>query len=140
MDIEVNFLAVLLAAVASMGVGFLWYSPIVLGNQWMKLKGYTKDSLQKAQKEMGKLYALSFAVALITAFVLSHVMTMSENFYGYPKLQTGLHTAFWMWLGFIMPVQMTATIFGDKKWALFKIDTGYQLVSTIVMGAVLGLF
>ncbi len=137
--IEVNYLAVLVAAVVSMAIGFLWYHPVLFGKQWMKLKGYTSESLKKVQKEMGKLYALSFVVALVTAYVLSHVMTFSENYFGYPMLQTGLTTAFWMWLGFMMPVQITATIFGDKKWKLFAIDTGYQLVSVLAMGVVLGL-
>lgn len=45
-----------------------------------------------------------------------------------------------MWLGFVMPVQVTTTIFSDKKnWKLFAIDTGYQLVSLLGMGLVLGM-
>lgn len=139
MNVEVNLLSVLIAAVASMVVGFLWYSPTVLGTQWMKLKGYTKESLKKAQSEMGKLYGISFVVALITAYVLTHVVAMSMNFYGYSKFQTGLTSAFWMWLGFVMPVQTTATIFGDKKWKLLAIDTGFQLVALLAMGLVIGL-
>lgn len=139
MIIEINYLAVLGAAVVSMMLGFLWYSPMVLGTPWMKLKGYTNESLKKAQSEMGKLYGLSFVVALITAYVLSHVMALSMNYYDYPKIQTGFTSAFWMWLGFVMPVQITATIFGDKKWKLLAIDSGYQLASLLGMGTVLGL-
>lgn len=55
-------------------------------------------------------------------------------------LQTGLTSAFWMWLGFVMTVQLTGTIFGDKNFKLFAIDTGYQLVALLGMGVVLGLF
>ncbi len=139
MEVQVNFLAILLAGIVSMAVGFFWYSPMVLGKPWMKLKGYTADSLKKAQKEMGKLYGVSFVVSLITAYVLSHVMTLSVAFFHYGKLETGLITAFWMWLGFMMPVQLTATIFGDKKWKLLAIDSGYQLASVLLMGVVLGL-
>lgn len=136
--IDVNYLAVLLAAVASMVIGFIWYSQMVLGKPWMKEKGFSAESLKKAQKEMGKWYAVSFVAALITAYVLSHVIVMSENYFRYPSLQTGLTSAVWMWIGFIMPVQLTATIFGDKNFKLFGIDTGYQLVSILAMGAVLG--
>lgn len=140
MNIEVNYLAILLAGVASMILGFLWYSPILFGKQWMKLRGFTPETLKKAQKEMGTLYGISFVVSLITAYVLSHVMTMSGSFFGYPKIMTGLNTAFFMWIGFMMPVQLTATIFGNKQWALFGIDTGYQLASVIAMALVLSLF
>lgn len=131
---EINFVEVLVAAIASMVVGFLWYSPMVLGKAWMKEMGLTSDKLQKAQREMGNLYGLSFVVALITAYVLSHVMMLSMDFYGYEAMMTGITTAFWMWLGFIMPVQLTDQIFGSKKWKLFMINTGYQLIALIVMG------
>lgn len=105
----------------------------------MKLMGYTKESMEAAKKEMGKTYAISFVLSLVTAFVLSHVMTMSQNYFGYPRLQTGLTSAFWMWLGFIMPVQTTEVLFGGKKWDLFAINTSYQLAALLAMGMVLGL-
>jgi len=139
MNIEVNYIAIFAAAIASMAIGFAWYSKAVLGGPWTKLKGYTEESLKSAQKEMGKWYGVSFVVALVTAYVLNHVIALSLNYYGYAELQTGLTSAFWMWLGFIMPVQLGATIFGDKKFQLFAIDTGYQLVSILAMGAVIAL-
>jgi hypothetical protein len=138
MNIEVHWIAILVSAVVSMIVGFMWYGPMLFGKVWMKEKKYSVQSMKKAQQEMGKWYGLSFVASLVTAFVLSHVMTLSVNFYQYPMLSTGVNTAFWMWLGFIMPVQLTATIFGDKNWKLLKIDTGYQLASLLGMGVVLG--
>lgn len=139
MNIEVNYLAVLLAGVASMAAGFLWYSPLLLGKPWMKERGFTEATLKKAQADMGKLYGVSFVVSLVSAYVLTHVMVMSENFFHYPMVSTGLISAFWMWLGFVMPTQVTATIFGNKNWKLLKIDTGYQLVSLLAMGLVIGM-
>lgn len=139
MNVEVNFIAVFLAAIVAMVIGFLWYSPMLLGKPWMKEKGYSSEQLKKEQKEMGKWYGVSFVVALITAYVLSLVMTLGENFYHQSELSTGITSAFWMWLGFIMPVQMTATIFGGKNFKLFGIDAGYQLASILAMGAVLAL-
>lgn len=137
MNIEVNYIAVLAAGVVSMVVGFLWYSPMLFGKPWSKLMGYTAETMKKAQKEMGKYYVLSFVASLLTAFVISHVLTLSDNFFHYAKLSTALNTAFWMWLGFVMPVQLTDTIFGSKKWRLFAINTGYQLVSLLAMALVI---
>jgi len=45
--------------------------------------GYTKESLKAAQKEMGKTYATSFVLSLVTAYMLSHVISLSMNFYHY---------------------------------------------------------
>lgn len=135
---EINYVAVLLAGVVSMVVGFLWYGPL-FGKPWMKEKGITPESMKTSQSELGQLYGMSFVLSLITAFVLTHVMTLSEYFYHYAPLTTGLNTAFWMWLGFIMPVQMTATLFGNKNWKLFGIDTGYQLAFVLAMAVVIAL-
>ena len=139
MNIQVNYLAVIAAGIVSMVLGFLWYSPAVLGKPWMKEKGISAETLKKEQKEMGKWYGVSFVFSLIMAYVLFHVMAMAMNFFHYTRLSTGLSSAFWMWLGFIMPVQATATIFGGKNFKLFGIDTGYQLVSILAMGVVLAL-
>lgn len=138
MNVEVNYLAVLVAAVVSMIVGFLWYSPQVLGKPWARERGLSQDDIKKAQKEMGVLYAVSFVVALVTSYVLFHVMVMAQNFFHYSPLATGITSGFWMWLGFIMPVQVTATIFAGKNWKLLGIDTGYQFLSILAMGVVLG--
>jgi len=137
---DVNYMAVFLAAVASMVLGFLWYSKMLLGGPWMKLKGYSESELKAEQKKMGPLYGISFVMALLTAWVLSMVMTFAMQYMGTEKLMTGLTTGFWMWVGFMLPVQATNTIFGDKKWQLLGIDTGYQLASVLLMGAVLGCF
>jgi len=139
MEITVNYMGILFAAVASMVVGFLWYSPLLFGHQWMKLVGLTKEKMEDAKGEMGKTYSISFVLSLLTAYVLSHVMALSENFFGYGMLQTGLTSAFCMWLGFVMPVQLTDVLFGSKKTQLFAINTGYQLASLLAMGVVLGI-
>lgn len=140
MNVEVNYLAILVAGVVSMAVGFLWYGPMLFGKPWMKLMGHTEEGMKKAQKEMGKTYAISFALTLIMAYVLFHVMTLSENFFHYGRLETGCITAFWMWFGFVMPVQATDTLFGGKRKKLVAINAGYQLVSLLAMGITIGLF
>ncbi len=140
MNVEVNYLALLVAGIAAMALGFLWYNPALFGKPWMKLMGYTAEGLKKEQKQMGKYYGVSFLLTLVSGFVLAHVMAMSMNFFGYPALTTGIMSAIWMWIGFIMPVQATDQIFGPKKWKLFAINTGYQLASLLVIGIILGLW
>lgn len=139
MNIEVNIIAVTLASVVAMAVGFFWYSPTAFGKPWMRLMGYTKEDLDQAKKGMAKLYGVSFVLTLVSAYVLFHVMTLSKSFYGYSSTTTGLTSGFWMWLGFIMPVQATDTLFGTKNWQLLGINTGYQLVSLLAMGLTIGL-
>lgn len=140
MSVDVNYLAVFVAAVASMVVGFLWYSPMLFAKPWMKLMGISAADMKKKQKGMGGTYAMTFVGALVMAYVLSHVMTMGENFFHYDRVTGGLSSAFWMWLGFVAPVQMEMVLFGGKKWQLYAINTGHRLVSLLAMGLVLGMW
>lgn len=135
--VQVNYVAVFMAGVVSMVVGFLWYSPFFFGKPWMKLMGLNAKDMKEAQKKMGPMYALSFAVTLVTAVVLYHVMTYSGAYNHYDKMMLALSTGFWVWVGFVAPVQVTEVIFGGKKWNLFFINTGYQLVSLVAMALVL---
>lgn len=140
MEVLVNYPAVLLAAVASMVVGFLWYSPLLFAKPWMKLMGYTAKSMEAAKKNMGKTYFISFLTALVTACVLAHIIVIGEYYFNADGISTGLQAAFWSWLGFTMTVQLTDVLFGNKSTNLFLINTGYQLASLLVMGAILGYF
>ena len=122
-----------------MVVGFVYYSPMVLGKPWMKLMGMSEGDMKQKGPEMAKLYGTSFVLAIVTSYVLFHIMVLSSNFFQYSPVVTGLATAFWAWLGFVMPVQATDVLFGKGKFNLFAINTGYQLVSLLVMGVVIGL-
>lgn len=113
--------------------------------------GYTKESMEKAKKEMGPKYAMSMAATFVMAFILSMVINLSINSDNSrpqpallgtmtPPVIPGITMAFLMWFGFIMPVQMTDVMFGGKTWKLFRINTGYQLVGMLLMGAILGIF
>ncbi len=139
MIVEVNYIAVLLATLVSFIVGFLWYSPLLFAKPWMKEMGLTAKGMKESQKKMGPLYALSVLGSFVMAYVLYHVATMGAYFFGHKGIDIGLQSAFWSWLGFIMPVQMTDVIFGGKSWKLFLLNTGYQLVSVLGMGLVIGM-
>jgi hypothetical protein len=136
--VPVNYLGVLLAAVASMVLGFVWYGPL-LGKPWMKEMGMTDKDMKEAQKKMmGPMYLLSFVGSLVMAFVLAHSTVFAGSYMKVSGASAGLQAGFWSWLGFVAPVQMTDVLFGGKSWKLYQINTGYQLASLLLMGLVLG--
>ncbi len=135
-NVIINYVAVLVSAAAAMGVGFLWYSPVLFAKPWTRLMGYTKESMEAAKKEMGKTYSISFVGALVMAYVAAHFV----SYVGARTLSQGAQLGFWAWLGFVAPVQMTDVLFGGKKWKLFAINTGYQLASLVIMGAILAVW
>jgi hypothetical protein len=141
MEVSINLFAILASAVASMAVGFLWYSPLVLGGPWMDAMGYTPQQLRKMQKKMGALYGLSFLLSMLMAYALTYVMAFAFNFWEgrYDIVAIGFLSALLMWGGFVAPVQATDVIFGDRPWKLFWINTSYQLASLLAMGLVLAI-
>lgn len=133
---QVNLVTVVVAAVANLALGFFWYSPTLFGKQWIKLMGLTEQKLETAKKEMGKTYATSFISALVTGYVLGMVVKLAYSV----TAVGGMKVGFGAWLGFVAPVQMTEVLFSGKKWNLYYINTGYQLVSLMIMGAILAVW
>jgi len=88
------------------------------------------------QKSAGKSYAIAFVASLLSALVLGkviHAMTVNTALYG-------MKVGFAMWLGFVTTVQLTAKLFGNQSTRLYLINTGYQLVCYLAMGAILAVW
>lgn len=139
-EVPVNLLAILIAGAVNMVIGFLWYSPMLFGKSWIKLSKISMEDMKKGQREMQKLYGLSFLVSLLAAFVLLHFITYAGEYYNQFGISLGVTSAIWTWLGFIMPVQLTDWIFQKKPFKLFLINTGYQLAAVLGMGIVLSMW
>jgi uncharacterized RDD family membrane protein YckC len=135
MNVEVNYLAVLLAGLISMPLGFVWYMPKVFGNTWMKGAGLKAKDL-----EGGPLpYILSFVASLVTAYVLAHVAYLSNSFFKHSFLQDTLTTAFWLWLGFT-GARLTVHMLYERKTVIHHVIThGYELITIMAMGLIIGL-
>jgi hypothetical protein len=136
---HLNLLAILVAAISTMVVGFLWYSPILFAKPWMREMGYDpndKARVQEMQKSAGPAYMGSFIASLVTAFVLA-MLLHEMNAQG---LEFGLLVSSHVWLGFVATVQLTGVLFMKQSMKLFAINTGYQLVCYLVMGAILSVW
>jgi hypothetical protein len=125
----INYLAVLVATIAAMIIGSIWYAPPVFGNAWMRLSG------RKGQKMDGGGLAMlgMFIASLVTSYVLAH-------FVGYMNAATwweGVQLGIWIWLGFLAAMGVSQVFFEKRPFQLFLINTLNQLVTLIVMGAIL---
>jgi len=133
----VNLWAVLVSALATMVVGFIWYSPLLFARRWMVLMGLDPDDKAKIaemQKSAGPSYALSLVASALAAAVLGKIIaiaTIGTALYG---MKAGLA----VWLGFVTTVQLTNSLFSRQPAKLYAINTGYQLVCFLAMGAIMG--
>ena len=133
---QLNWLAILVAAISAMVVGFLWYSPLLFAKPWMREMGYDpndKARMEEMKKSAGPAYGGSFVASLVSAFTLALLLhgLRAED------LHFGLMVGFHVWLGFVATVQLTGALFAKQSMKLFAINTGYQLVCYLVMGAIL---
>lgn len=136
---EVNLVAVFAAAAAMFAVGGFWYM-VPFAKAWGDIHGFNKLSKkeQKAmQSKMGPYYGVQIVVTIISAFVLAHFITALPSVAFYK-------IAFWLWLGFIVPTEVSSVIFGgtESKWIVKKIaiSIGGSLVCTLVGAWVISLF
>lgn len=136
---HINLLAVFVAAISSMVMGFLWYSPVLFARAWMREMGYDpndKARIQEMQKSAGPAYGGSFVASLVTAYILALLL----HELGADNVHLGLGIGFHVWLGFVATVQFTGALFMKQSRKLFAINTGYQLVCYLVMGAILAVW
>lgn len=134
----INYLAVLVCGVVSMAVGFIWYGPL-FGKAWMKIMGaetMSGEQKDKMRKDMWKYYITQFVLSLFQIFVLAwYIITLKD-------ISDGVHTAFSLWIAFVMPTVAGAALWSGKPkkvaWRMFFISAGAQLVSFILFGLILG--
>ncbi len=134
-----NLLAVLVAAISTILVGFVWYSPILFAKPWMREMGYDPDDkarIKEMQKSAGPAYFVSFLASLVSAFVLALFIHQFRA----QGLHLGLLVGFHVWLGFVAMVQLTGVLFMKQSIKLFAINTGFQLVCYLAMGAILAVW
>ncbi len=145
---HINYLAVLVSAVASMIIGALWYGPL-FGKQWIALMSWTNEQMEtmkakggamEANGGMKKAYSIMFIGSLVMAWVLAHALIFASTYLGTSGASSGLMGAFFNWLGFVGPVTLTPVLWEGKSWKLWLLNNGYYLVTLSVMGIILSLW
>jgi hypothetical protein len=131
---EHNFVAILVAAVVGFMIGGVWYSPLMFSRRWAAAHGFTSEQLVAMKADAPKAYGLSFVAMIVMAAVLSLIL----NHIGAHDLRSGALWGAHIWLGFAATIGLMANLYTGKKFSVFLIDTGYQLVYLVVMGAILG--
>ena len=143
MEIPINYLAVLVAAISNMVLGFLWYGPL-FGKQWTALMGWSEVEMaagrEKMKKEGWKTYSIQALAALVMAYVVAHYFVFASTYTNTFGIPGGLMVGFWSWLGFVAPVSLGVVLWDGKPWKLFFLQSGYYLVSLLIMGVIIALW
>jgi hypothetical protein len=134
MDVTINFWPVLVATIAAMIIGWIWYTPSVFGNIWMRSTGKRMEDMDKASANRGMSGMV--IVALIEAYILAHFV----QYVNATTISGAVQLAFWVWLGFVATVSASGVLFEGKPKSWWLITNGYQLVTLIVMACILAIW
>ena len=103
----------------------------------MKLTEMKPDRKLEANNQRSVTYSLMFVSLLVMAYVLAHFVWYAAP--GSLTLFIAVKTAVWAWLGFVATYALTKFLFNPGKrppFTLLAIDTGYYLVTLMVMGVI----
>jgi hypothetical protein len=128
----INYLAIVLAAVASYGFGAVWY--MSLAKPWLSALGKTEAEL----KGSGGRNPLPFVIAFVSQLVMAWVLAGLIGHMGGGGLRAGVISAAFCWLGFVITTLATNHGFQKASRNLTLIDGGHWLGVMLIQGAVLG--
>jgi len=129
-----NYLAIVIAAVAAWLAGAGWY--MALGKAWTAALGTTPEKMTPAGHRPGAFlpYVYAFIAELLMAWILAGLL----GHIGALTVRGGIISAAFCWLGFVMPTMAVNNIFAGRDARLLLIDGGHWLLVLVLMGAIIG--
>lgn len=135
---EINYWAVLIVTLLSMGLGALWYSPVMFLNRWAKLARIDLGAQQGAPVAVPMLVA--FAVTFLTAWVLAGSVAIAWHFYEGDFFVAAIVTGVTLWAGFTASRFITHDVFEGRPSQLTVLNIGFELATVLIMTIVIGLW
>lgn len=153
-----NPIAMLVAAISALVVGFIWYNPKVFGNAWMKAAGVTDEQIKGGN--MVKIFGLALLFAFILSSALpgivihqmgalslvggvadgalpSYAAFLSDYGDAFRTFKHGAFHGVLTGIFIVLPILGTNALFERKSAKYIFINTGYWIVTLAVMGAII---
>ena len=155
---NVNFLALLLAALSTLVVGFIWYNPKVLGTIWMKEAGLKQEDMKEFN--MFKIFGFSIIYAFLISFILqmltihqfgalgmvggdptiakpSFAAFMADYGTAFRSFKHGALHGFMTGLFMILPVTGTNALYEKRSFKYVLVTSGFWIVCFTIMGGII---
>jgi hypothetical protein len=127
---DVNWIAVLVAAISAFVAGGIWYGPL-FARKWMALNNFSEAELK--QGNMVQTYGLAFVLSLISAAVFA--MFLGRN----PGVEFATGAGFAAGLCWVAASFGISYLFERRPLGLWLVNGGYHTVQFTLYGLVLGL-
>ena len=155
---EINFLALIVAALSTLLVGFIWYNPKVFGGIWMRETGMTEEKAKGSN--MVLIFGMSIFYAFLIAFILqmlvihqygalgmvggdpslakpSYAAFMADYGVAFRTFKHGMLHGFMTGLFFALPVVGTNALYERRTWRYTLVCGGFWIVCCMIMGGII---
>src|SRR5262245_62482118 len=135
-----NYLAIVIAAVAGRLVGAVWYQ--LFARHWVAALGTAMEAFKQKQaalKGTPKAW-LPFVLALVADLVMAWMLAgvLGHLGPGQVTLRNGVISGAFLWFGFVLTTMAVNNAFAGRTYKLTAIDAGHRLAVLVVMGAIIG--
>lgn len=127
MEVQINWIAVLLATIAGFAVGGVWYGPL-FGKAWQKIVGLKDKELEAG---MVRVFGTSFVLTFIMAVAMSVLI-------GDKNTISGLVVGLVIGIGVVAMAFGVNYLFEHRSLKFYLINAGYSVVVLAAMGAIIG--
>jgi hypothetical protein len=131
-NIRLNWVAILVAAIASFIFEALWFS--IFMNEWLAGIGRTREWLVGT----GLNPAVQYATAIICSIIAAAVLSICIQASGKQTARRGVLCAVVIWFGFIATSWAKAYIFEVRSFQIYFIYAGYYLIELVLIGTIVG--
>ena len=129
---QVNYLAIIAAAIAAFALGGLWYSPALFGKAWQREVGLSDEEFKRGN--MARIFGTALLFSLIAAFVFALFLGPR------PSMPLGLGAGFSAGLCWVASSFGINYLFARRSLKLFLIDGGFHTLQFTLIGAIIALW
>jgi len=130
--VSMNWWAIIVAAIAYMVLGAIWYSPALFGNAWMKGIGKTKEQLKAGSSPLSYLWAL--ILSFVAAYGIARLLVWAQRGTVWDGIVIGLLAG----VCFVLTTMGVTDLFEQRSRQLTAINVLYHVVGFIVIGIIVG--
>ena len=133
----VNYLSILIAAVAAWLVGGAYYT--ALSKPWLAAQGKTLEQCKAEQAgKSGLAKAAPFVLAFVGEIIMAWMLYGILVHMGVFSLRAGAISGALIWFGFVLTTITINNAFGGQRAMLTVIDSIAWLGALLIIGAIVG--
>jgi hypothetical protein len=132
-SVELNWVAIVVAAFVVYVLGAVWYSPVLFARPWMRVAGMSDADVQS-----GSVIAL--VVQAVVTVVTSAVIAVIVSWSGADNPLEGAAVGLLLGAGLVAVDHTKLLAFERRSPTLFAINNGYTVLGFVIMAGIIAVW